>query len=122
MNEKFSVIDVTSLSPRDNLLRAAKAALHDHHNYSHYEQSEQVMDDLREAIRRVELEPGEGGWIVWNGGPSPVEPDAIVDISRACGIIETNVVAGHYSWGHHAASADRDITSFRLVNGEWRKS
>lgn len=114
------LVDVTQLEPRDELLRAAKAALHDYLNYSHYEQTEQIMAELREAIRRVELEPGPGGWIVWRGGPCPVEHDAIVDISRACGQIEMRVVAGHYIWSHIPASADRDITSFRLVKGEWK--
>lgn len=122
MSGKFAIIDVTTLAPRDELLRAAKAALHDHHNYYCFERTDEIMAGLREAIRRVELEPGEGGWIVWGGGACPAEDDAIVDISRASGQIETNVVAGHYSWGHHAASASQDITSFRLVSGEWRKS
>lgn len=119
--DKFAIIDVTALAPRDQLLRAAKTALHDNYNYHCWETTEKVMADLREAIRCVELEPGEGGWIVWAGGACPTEPDAIVDISRASGQIETNVVAGHYHWGHVAISAQQDITSFRLVSGEWRK-
>lgn len=116
---QFEVIDITALSPEDKLVKAAKAAIHDYYNYDHYEKSEQIIAELREAIRCVELKPREGGWIVWAGGSCPVEPESVVDISRACGEIETNVIAGHYSWGHHAASAGRDITAFRLIKGEW---
>jgi len=114
-------LDLCQLSPKDNLLRAAKAALHDHHNYYCFETSDKIMADLKEAIRRVELAPGEYGWIAWPGGACPTEPDAIVDVARASGRIESGVIAGHYSWGHHSASADQDITSFRLIKGDWRK-
>ncbi len=117
MSEKFAIVDVAALAPRDQLLRAAKAALHDNYNYHCWETTEKAMADLREAIRRVELEPGEGGWIAWPGGACPTEHDAVVDISRASGVMEANVVAGHYSWGHFASSAQQDITSFRLVSG-----
>lgn len=117
MTEKLALVDPTQLAPRDELLRAARAAVRDYDNYSDYETSEKVIAALREAIRRVELEPGPGGWIVWPGGPCPVDQQTIVDIARAGGVIETNVVAGHYIWSHHEVSADRDITSFRIVTG-----
>jgi len=114
MSNNHAVIDITQLAPRDELLRAARAVLCNYTDVNAcFESTEKVMDDLREAIRRVELEPGPGGWIVWRGGACPVDHDAIVDISRACGQIEMGVVAGHYSWGHFLASADRDITAYR---------
>ena len=94
MSKNFAVVDVAQLAPRDLLLRAAREALRDHTDPNGcYQSTETAMAQLREAIRRVELEPGPGGWIVWRGGACPVESDSVVDIAHANGDIENGVVA-----------------------------
>lgn len=110
----IEVIDPSQLSSRDLLLRAARAAVHDYAAPdSGYGSTKGVMDDLRDAIRRVEMEPGEGGWIAWNGGACPVDYNTIVDIMRASGKVESNVEAGLQSWGPFPIAGD--IASFRIV-------
>lgn len=109
-----------TLSAPDELAAAARVVLR-HQQESNggfyqcsFAESEAAIDRLEKALKAYAMQPDGNGWIKWGGGPCPVEFETIVDISRACGIIEKQVVAGHYSWGHHAISADRDITAFRI--------
>lgn len=105
------MVDISQLSPADELLRAAKAALADDRDFNHsYHSTAKAMDDLEAAILRVEREPGAGGWIVWRGGHCPVDFDAVVDISRPDGV-RTRQTAGHYVWHHHDTPGD--ITAYR---------
>jgi hypothetical protein len=61
----------------------------------------------------------EEGWIEWNGGKCPVEPDTRVEIKLRRGMRGPGE-AKCYQWAHFATganlySADFDIIAYRVV-------
>lgn len=57
------------------------------------------------------------GWIVWNGGVSPVSPNTIVEVRYRNGESEGGLPARRFGWDHWGSDRGGwDIISYRIVD------
>jgi len=57
---------------------------------------------------------GGDGWIEWNGGECPVDPETIVDVRDRDGIIWDEWPAKNHDWRHGTDSPDEEPVAYRI--------
>lgn len=61
----------------------------------------------------------DDGWIEWNGGKFPVEPETHLELKFNGGLRKETRSPEIYSWGHDESDKRYNIVAYRLLNDGW---
>lgn len=103
-------------------LKDAEVALSHFENTTRLRVNPPTLDNIRVAIAEAEerrAQPPSDGWIPWEGGECPVDPDICVEVKLRSGkawLDNGAEAAGSWDWTHDPNHGIEDIIAYRLAN------
>ncbi len=78
------------------------------------------LDSIKESLPEVSQEERDSdGWIKWDGGDCPVDPNVDVFVEfRNDSVTDTAYKAGSYEWRRDIVERSWDIVAYKIVKGE----